>query len=372
MDTSISIDTLRRTAIAHSLFSTTRLDEALRRFGFVQADPIRAPARAQDLTLRQRVTGYRAGDLDRAYPSLEVEEDFFVNYGFVTRAVQSLMHPRTRTDSWSVRRPAMVRDVLAFVRARGAVHPREVDAHFAHGSVTNYWGGASNATTHLLDDMHYRGLLRVVRRDAGIRVYGAGAHEPGPADAAGRRASVDALIDLAVRKYAPVPSRTLTWLIRRLHVAAPQWRRELKDALPRTRRRLPHARIDAVDWYWVEDMALCDDEAPDRVRLLAPFDPLVWDRTRFELFWGWEYRFEAYTPEAKRKYGYYALPLLWRDRVIGWANAANGPAGLRIDIGYLASRAPRDRGYRAALDQEIERLREFLSPIRQPPARTVS
>ncbi len=53
----------------------------------------------------------------------------------------------------------------ARVRAReAAVHPREVDGHFSHGTVTNYWGGSSSATTHLLDEMHYRGLLRVVRR----------------------------------------------------------------------------------------------------------------------------------------------------------------------------------------------------------------
>ena len=58
----------------------------------------------------------------------------------------------------------------------------------------------------------------------------------------------------------------------------------------------------------------------ERVRFLAPFDPVVWDRRRFELFWGWAYRFEAYTPVRKRKLGYYALPLLWRDEVLGWAN----------------------------------------------------
>ena len=62
------------------------LQGALDRLGFVQADPIRAPARAQDLTLRHRVTGYRAGDLERAYQDLDVHEDFFVNYGFVSRA----------------------------------------------------------------------------------------------------------------------------------------------------------------------------------------------------------------------------------------------------------------------------------------------
>ena len=57
--------------------------------------------------------------------------------------------------------------ILTFVRERGFVHPREVDEQFSHGTVTNYWGGSSNATTHLLELMHYRGLLRIVRRDRG-------------------------------------------------------------------------------------------------------------------------------------------------------------------------------------------------------------
>ena len=70
-------------------------------------------------------------------------------------------------------------------------------------------------------------------------------------------------------------------------------------------------------------------EPDDTVRLLAPFDPVVWDRRRFELLWNWAYRFEAYTPVPKRRWGYYALPLLWREGVIGWANAS--VAGRRLD-----------------------------------------
>ena len=86
--------------MARSLFGPTTLPRALQRFGFVQADPIRAPARAQDLTLRHRVRGYRAGDLERRYAALGVEEDTFVNYGFVTPAVQKLMHPRAVVSRW--------------------------------------------------------------------------------------------------------------------------------------------------------------------------------------------------------------------------------------------------------------------------------
>src|SRR5277367_317681 len=90
----VTLDHLRRYAIARSLFKPTSLKRAIDRLGFVQADPIRAPARAQDLTLRHRVAGYKAGDLERRYRALGVEEDFFVNYGFVTRSLQTLMHPR--------------------------------------------------------------------------------------------------------------------------------------------------------------------------------------------------------------------------------------------------------------------------------------
>src|ERR1700757_5194044 len=91
---SITLHDLRRFAVARSLFRPTTLKRALDRLGFVQADPIRAPARAQDLILRHRVKDYRAGDLERRYEKLGVEEDFFINYGFVTAEIQALMHPR--------------------------------------------------------------------------------------------------------------------------------------------------------------------------------------------------------------------------------------------------------------------------------------
>jgi uncharacterized protein YcaQ len=376
----VTLDELRRRAVAHSLFTPTTLHAALDGLGFVQADPIRAPARAQDLTLRHRVAGYRAGDLERRYSKLEIEEDFFVNYGFVTRAVQALMHPRGGPAPWTAARGRHVRVLLDFVRARGSVHPREVDAHFAHGTVTNYWGGSSSATTHLLDAMHYRGLLRVARREGGIRIYAVHEHAPGPRDRPGRSAHLDALVDVIVGKYGPLPSQSLSSLVGRLRYAVPQWRGELGGALERAKRRLGHARVDGVEWYWLQGPAeaglyVAPGEslvgAPDdRVRLLAPFDPVVWDRRRFERLWGWAYRFEAYTPVGKRKLGYYALPLLWRDRVIGWGNlnvvrlkpdsTTGGAQGLQHDIGYVSGHAPRDRAFRRALDEELASIQTFL------------
>jgi uncharacterized protein len=96
------------------------------------------------------------------------------------------------------------------------------------------------------------------------------------------------------------------------------------------------------------------------VRLLAPFDPAVWDRRRFELLWGWAYRFEAYTPAPKRVRGYYALPLLWRDQVIGWGNIGIANGKLSADLGYVAGKPPREAGYRQALHNELQQMKAFL------------
>jgi len=353
----MTVDDLRRFAVARSLFAPLTLKRAVEKLGFVQADPIRAPARAQDLTLRHRVRNYRAGDLERRYHELGIEEDVFINYGFVSRDVHALMHPRARPPAISNVPRTRAHKLLAYVRERGEVHPREVDAHFSHGKVTNYWGGSSNATTHLLDQLHYRGWLRVARRDRGIRLYAP--REAGPGNERTARECVDALVDVVVNKYAPLPALSLSHLVARLRYAVPQWRRHLKGALADARARLAHARVDGIEWYWPAAEQL-PQEAPDaRVRLLAPFDPIVWDRRRFSLFWGWEYRFEAYTPAAKRRFGYYALPMLWRDRVIGWANLSLSSGELHAELGYVSS-SPRDPGFRREIDRELDRIRFFL------------
>ena len=363
----ITLDHLRRYAVARSLFKPTTLKGAFDRMGFVQADPIRAPARAQDLILRHRVKDYHAGDLERLYPKLEIEEDFFIVYGFVTKSLQALMHPRSEVDvpaegprAWPAARKKLAQLVLEFVMERGEVHPREVDDHFSHGSVRNYWGGLSSATTHLLTAMHYRGMLRIVRRENGIRVYAVHEHGPAPADAAERRARIDALVDAAVQIYAPLPGKCLADLVRRLRFAVPHWHSELKKALQRSKQRLAHARIDGVDWHWPPQENPADCVLKDTVRLLTPFDPVVWDRDRFEVFWGWQYRFEAYVPAAKRERGYYALPLLYGDRMIGWGNLRVENRQLKSEFGYVV-RQPRARAFTRELDAELKRIKAFLA-----------
>ena len=358
----LTIDQLRRYALARSLFKPTTLGRAIAKLGFVQADPLRAPARAQDLTLRHRVLDYRAGDLERRYPKLPIEEDFFVNYGFLGNQHHALMHPRTPHTLWPNSRWAQADAVLAFVRERGLAHPREVDAQFTHGKVRNWFGGSSNASTELLDSMHYRGLLRVARRDGGTRVYAAREPWSGHGGHDACQARKDALVDLIVAAYAPLPAPSLRQLVSALRTAAPQWADDRNRALVHAKSRLGHVQVRGIDWYWpieenpasrrwqVEEGAL---------RLLAPFDPVVWDRRRFEVFWDWSYRFEAYTPAAKRKMGHYALPMLWGEQVIGWCNLAVRDTRLVVDPGFVVKR-PSGVVFRQAFDDELQRICDFL------------
>src|SRR4051794_12624754 len=114
-----TLNALRRYAVTRTLFKPTTLPGAIRCLGFVQADPIRAPARAQDLTLRHRVTDYGAGDLERRFVRLPIEEDCLVNYGFLPREHLALMHPREVLRAWDTETRRRAADVLAFVLENG-------------------------------------------------------------------------------------------------------------------------------------------------------------------------------------------------------------------------------------------------------------
>lgn len=342
---------LRRFATTHTLFAPCSLHEAFDRMGFVQADPIRAPARAQDLILRHRVRNYRAGDLEEAYPSHVLEEGYLYAYGFLSRSHWPLVHRHGRAPVSSSER-----DLLAVVRSEGAMHPKDLEAHFGRERRTNPWGGQSRGVGLVLDSLLHRGLLRVSHRKSGQRYFDVPTNtiESQPAEQRLR-----GLLGLAAGVLAPVSLRTLGAMGQR-------WCKHIKDA-PRARPVLSEmcqeglletCDIDGVQYVWPAG-ARTQTGAPRSVRFLAPFDPLVWDRSRFEHLWGWAYRFEAYVPAKKRVRGYYALPLLFGTEVIGWVNLSVKDGQLDVDVGYVDG-APTTAGYGRLFDSEVARVAKFL------------
>jgi hypothetical protein len=355
---------LRRHALAAAFPRPASLKAALAGMGFVQADPLRAPARAQDLILRQRVRAYRAGELERSYPGLPLEEGYLHVYGFMGRDLHALLHPRrdpALPDGVLVP-DALAAAVLAHVRAHGPAHPADLGAALGRGPTLNAWGGQSQATTRALDLLQHHGLLRVTGRRAGIRIYAAVEPTPALQSPAER---LDLLVMQLARQLAPVAQSTLTGLaakVARMTTGAVARPEPVASLLARG--LLAATEVDGVRYLHPADLPPPARATARTLRFLAPFDPLVWCRRRFEHLWGWEYRFEAYTPAARRLRGHYALPLLWGDAVIGWVNLTRTRHGLDAKPGFVTAR-PDDTAFNAAFDAEMAAMEAFLGGEKQ-------
>jgi uncharacterized protein YcaQ len=348
----ITLRDLKHHAIASTLFPATTLGRAIARLGFVQADPIRSPARAQDLILRHRVTDYRVDEINRKYRSLKLEEDFLYAYGFMPLGTWRLLHPRVQRAL-----TAAEQRVLDIVSSNKHLHPRELEASLGKERETNAWGGYSKSTTRSLERLHYMGLIRIAGREKGVKLYEKAAFKHDLIDPEERLRRLALTITSIL---APVPYSSIRAALRQLGYAAPhlQGRTKVVDAMLKSG-EIESAEVDGVRYLWPAGRLL-RKQPEEVVRFLAPFDPLVWDRRRFEYFWGWPYRFEAYTPPAKRKLGYYAMPLLWRAEVIGWVNASMSGAELGIEAGFVSGKPPSGKAFQRAFEEESERLRQFL------------
>jgi uncharacterized protein len=341
---------MREWAVSQTLHPPAPLEMVLSGLQYIQADPIRAPARAQDLILRPRVHAYKADQLEQHYENLPLEEDYFVNYGFLHSLTAPLFHPRAlRETSIENEIPELVPQVFAFVREHGATHPKQLEAHFGKLRVGNAWGGTSNAATRALEALHHKGLLRVKRREKGIKVYefAQRTHKPLKSEARAK-----GILDLVLRNYSPLPLQSLLQLCSFTRYGAPDLYKQVRALA----QKLETTSIDGTEWVLPPQAPA--HEPRDDLTLLAPFDPIVWDRRRFELLHGWEYRFEAYTKPEKRVRGYYALPMLYGVNLIGWANVSQ-KNGFVAEVGYI--KKPRSQHFTNALKTELERLEWFLT-----------
>ncbi|GAB4023383.1 DNA glycosylase AlkZ-like family protein [Spirosoma koreense] len=347
----LTLNDLRQQAVSASLFEPASLRQAIGRFGFVQADPIRAPARAQDLILRHRVHDYSADDLERDYPRLDLEEDFLYAYGFMPLSTWQLLHPRSnRALSPDEQR------VLDVVASHRRIHPRELDGYLGIQRARNGWGGYSKATTLILQSLHYQGLVRVAERQNGVRLYELTDRSIEPMDPDER---LRQLVLLIAAILGPLSEQSLRAVLHHLAYAAPslEGRRSVISRLIEAD-ELVQAVVDRVRYVWPARLPV-DDRPNETVRFLSPFDPLVWDRRRFAHFWQWTYRFEAYTPASKRQLGYYAMPMLWREDIIGWVNVSTPNGQLLVEPGFKKDPSA-DLVFDREFDAEVERLRRFL------------
>lgn len=336
-------------AISHTLFPPNSLKKVFELLGFVQIDPIKSPAPAQDLILRHRVKNYVLGDVDRNYKKLHLEEDFLYAHGYITQPIFQLLHPRT-----TIELTEFDKQVLDIVRQLPEVHTNTLEKYFEKKREVNWWGGYSRASKMSLERLHYYGLIRVAGRLRGQRIYQA--FSP-PTQEHLEEERLSKLILAIVHIMAPVSSKTLSASLHRIHEHFGNSRHIITKLV--ISGQLTEQVVEGVTYLWPEGGLGKREEVPQSVKFLAPFDPLVRDRVRFAHLWGWPYQFEAYVPAAKRIRGYYAMPILWESEMIGWVNIKRSKGEVDFDFGFVTSR-PKDKKFKEELEIEMGRMRVFL------------
>ena len=254
--------------------------ETVRRLGFLQIDPISSVAPPQYLVLWSRLGHYDRAELDR----LLWEEKKLVEWRAFIYPMEDLPYLRARMRGYSRRRSEYLKEHRAFrqyvmreLESRGPLLSREIETHVSRkGRDRHDWWGARQMGL-MLEVLSARGLVAVAGRRGGQRVW-----------------------DLAERVYPD--TEVATTKEADAYFKEKRWR-SLGVKLERGR-FLAHP--DAVD-----------GPVLNRITFLSPFDRLIHDRGRTEALWDFYYRLEMYVPKLKREYGYYVLPILRGDRLVG-------------------------------------------------------
>jgi uncharacterized protein YcaQ len=325
--TKVGTEEARRIAVRAQLLdgSASGVLETIRRLGFLQLDPIATVAVPQHLVLWSRLGAYDRAELDR----LLWDERKLIEWNAFIWPVETLpllraRMRRRRGDSAYERRHtellasnrAFRRYVLRELAARGPLLSRELEDRSGQPSRDHRWYG-SRKVGELLHALHDRGEIAIVGRRGGQRVW-----------------------DLAERWYPETERIPL---------------REAERRLAELRFRARGVRLERDGWHAHPDAR--DGPVPDRVTVLSPFDQLVADRARAEALFGFRYRLEMYVPRAKREYGYYVLPALAGDRLVGRVEPRYDRASGTLEV--LGAWGDTSR-----LDEPLDRLAAWLGARR--------
>jgi uncharacterized protein YcaQ len=285
----VSAEDARRIAVRAQLLdgSATTILDTVRHLGFLQMDPISTVAPPQQLVLWSRLGPFDVTELDR----LLWDERTLLEWNAFIWPAEDLPLLRARMRR---RRPGVTasermgneflrehaslrRHILRELERNGPTLSRGIREHSrARRDEQHAWWGARNVSL-MLQILNVRGVVAVAGRAGGHRLW-----------------------DLAERWYPEVETISL---------------REAERAFAKRRFRALGVQLGRSGWEAHPEVVA--DPVPDRVTFLSPFDRLIHDRDRAEALFDFRYRLEMYVPKAKREYGYYVLPILVGDRIVG-------------------------------------------------------
>jgi uncharacterized protein len=358
----------RRVAVRAQLLTSQRppdLLSVLRRLTFLQLDPVSAVAPSADLVAWSRLgTAYHPDDLKAAIASqaiielrafLRPAEDFVLYRADMAAwpGAGELLGWQVSNREWVSANDKCRREILARLAVAGPLQSRELPDLCERPWQSTGWTNNKNVT-RLLEFMVSRGEVAVAGRKGRERLW-----------------------DLADRVYPDhqvLPSAEAELERSRRRLAALGIDRPSRPAASKEPALVGQAgeaaTIEGVKGTWRVDPAYLDGAAfAGRTALLSPFDRLVHDRVRAREVFGYEYQLEMYKPVAKRRWGYYALPILHGDQLVGKLDAtADRKAGV-LTVNAIHPDVPFTPEMSQAIDAEIGRLAAWLglAPVTRRP-----
>jgi uncharacterized protein len=348
--------------------------DVVKRLGLLQFDPLEVPgARNHDLVLHARIGGYRREWCEAWLYGPDRRLIELYNKSLNLLPIEELPHYRVTWDRNApayrdgiLREQAAVAEaVIEGIRQQG---PLSTAAFAAHGHAIDWWWAPTRASRAVMEALFVSGRLGIARRDGNRRYYDL-IERLVPAELLGRRESeAEAMRHRLLSRYRATGLTTPAAQTEVMYGAGTAAERAARTAELVADGILTEVAVEGLRgprYLLTEELPLlAGDAVPAAVTFLAPLDPMVWDRRLLRDLWGFDYLWEVYVPEKKRRWGYYVLPILFADRLIGRIEPRLDRKAGRLAIrgiwfepGFEPLHEP---GFMPALAQAIAAYRSFV------------
>ena len=341
------------------------VDEVLAALGEIQMDPTSVVARTEHLVLFSRLgPRFRVPQLERRMWTDRAMFEYWAHIvpmsDLPLHRISMKRYPHGHwkrhqyVRDWLAANQAFVRYAMRELRLRGPMRTRDFENRAAEGWETGGWNDEGQNAAMLLDILWSQGKVMIVGRDGQQRLWDLASRWFPTVPARSRSAMAADLVERQVH------ARGITRLDRLgyLFDGALPGREEAVDRLLRIGVIVP-LRVESYPGRWFTHRDLLERSFRGRTVALSPFDDLISDRTRTERLFGMYYRIEIYVPKAKR-WGYFVLPVLRDDRLVGRFDPALDRAENTLRINAWQMQPETDTADRDAVHEAIDELARWL------------
>lgn len=370
----MSVDRARQLSVLGQLLSLPRpatVETVVRDLGTVQIDPTSSVARTEHLVLFSRLgRRYRKAELDRL---LWEDRSLFQFRAHIVPAADYAIHrvamrrfPNTDSSrhryvrQWLTANQRFHRHVLSELRRRGPLRTRDLEDLTAEGWRTGGWNDNGKSTAMMLEALSNKGEVAVAGRDGQQRLWDlAERWHPRTAPAMPAARLARAVVERQLRARGVAPASGVGFLLDGGQIDGSD---RALTTLVRAGAAVPVA-IEGQREPWYAHAEVLERTFRPRTVLLSPFDRLIHDRRRTKLLFGFDYQLEIYIPKDKRRYGYYVLPILHGDRLIGRIDPVfdRPERALRVNGLWAEDEAPASAG--APVARAIRELAAWLGAV---------